>query len=242
MLREISGRFDANLFGSVASFVQPVPELERALILRRSIQVAGSSDNEKRKLLRIYIHTHARIHTRAHIQFDFFRWKRLRKRNRGNPCKDIAFRVSQGVNISIISFPFFFVSFLFFLFRYGEIRPFSFTLSIPSIALSAFTIALFHQRFRTRSNTPDFVRELVQNRFPRHFEATTRRISFSASATFVFTTPPIALTRNERGMHVERAFGKEAVFLSFTNHRVYIGILTNLFSSSLWPDPFKRVK
>lgn len=29
------------------------------------------------------------------------------------------------------------------------------------------------------------------------------RVSFCASATFVFTTPPITLTRNERGMHAD---------------------------------------
>lgn len=48
--------------------------------------------------------------------------------------------------------------------------------------------------------------ELVQNRFPPGVDATTMgRISFCASATFVFTTPPIALTRNERGMRARCA-------------------------------------
>lgn len=36
------------------------------------------------------------------------------------------------------------------------------------------------------------------------------RISFCASATFVFTTPPITLTRNERGMRADAPSGRTA--------------------------------
>lgn len=74
-----------------------------------------------------------------------------------------------------------------------------------------------------RMNIPrGLMPELVQNRFQPGVDATTMgRISFCASATFVFTTPPIALTRNERGMRARCAIQMWTGRDSRDSHKFY---------------------
>lgn len=87
-----------------------------------------------------------------------------------------------------------------------EDRPSSFSIYVLSITTCQ-AIGLYRRRFQIygRIIPRGLMPELAQNRFPLGVDATTGRISFCASATFVFTTPPIALTRNERGMRVRCA-------------------------------------
>lgn len=87
--------------------------------------------------------------------------------------------------------------------RAGQLRG-DFLVSIISIASRA-TIGLFHgaiSSIRKNIEEPDG-RNSFRTGSRAGVDATTRRISFCASATFVFTTSPIALTRNERGMRVD---------------------------------------
>lgn len=67
------------------------------------------------------------------------------------------------------------------------------------------TIGLFHGAIPCIRKGSRGVSPILRNSFRTGslgpaVDATTRRISFGASATFVFTTSPIALTRNGRGM------------------------------------------